>query len=299
MIRYLIGLDGGGTGCRARLVRRGPAAGILAEATGGPANIYQKPQEALSNIDACLESLLARAGLPAEAAAQTAVSLGLAGAEIASSQRHLKDWVHPWGHVIADNDAHNACLGAHNGNDGGLVAIGTGTVGYAIAQGRGRLLDGWGFPLADQGGGAWLGQQAIRAMLRASDQAGPQSDLTRRLAAAFNNNPRLVPDWARDATPGDYAGYAPWVTTAAEQGDVVAGRLLDKQAFEVSVLLQGVKQWTQGKLVLTGGLAPFVRQRLPESMKLLLTDPTGDAQSGAIIALEQALATRQKEGAMK
>lgn len=289
MIRYLVGLDGGGTGCRARLVRRDDTGEVLAEAQGGPANIYQSPDTAMANVEACVRELLGSAGLEPDAARVTAVSLGLAGAEIGSSQRRLSAWEHPWAHLIFENDAHNACLGAHGGGDGGLVAVGTGIVGYAIDRGCGRLLDGWGFPLADQGSGAWLGQQAIRAMLRASDGIAPRSALTDRLLREFGDDPRTVPDWARAASPGEYAVFARWVIAAAEDGDAVAGRLLDKQAHEVALLLQGVKTWTTGKLVLTGGLAPFIRERLPESMKMMLVEPVGDAPAGAIIALQRAL----------
>lgn len=294
MINYLVGLDGGGTGCRARLQS---AEGVtLAEATGGPANLYQHPDHALKTIKTCIDDLYRQAGLPDKFASETGVALGLAGAEIESSAERLRLWQHPWARLVFANDAHVACLGAHKGADGGLVAVGTGIVGYAITNGQGQLFDGWGFPLADQGSGAWLGQLAVRAMLRAWDGMAPESPLTRRILSTFANAPRTVPDWAKTATSRDYAHFARWVVEAADEHDPVAQSLLDLQASEVAILLRRVKAQTSGPVVLTGGLAPFIATRLPDTLKAVLVAPKEDAVAGSLYLLRADLAEEDHNG---
>ena len=279
------GLDGGGTGCRARLV---DASGqVLAEAGGGPANLYQQGTAALRSVEQCIQQLLQNAGLEPSAQARLHAGLGMAGAELPSSQRLLADWNPPWASVEVVNDAHIACLGAHEGGDGGLVIIGTGIVAWAIQGGQGRILDGWGFPLADRGSGAWLGQRALQQALRASDGILDHSPLTRALLQAYDGTPRAITEWAATATSGDYAGHAREVVAHAEAGDPVATALLKEQADEVSVLIERLCDLQATPVALLGGLASTVQARLPARLAQWLSPARRDAISGALYLIKR------------
>ncbi|WP_280174172.1 BadF/BadG/BcrA/BcrD ATPase family protein, partial [Pantoea deleyi] len=81
---YLLGIDGGGTQCRARLTDL--QGRLLAEATGGPANVWSAYDAALTSVDQLIDRVFLQAGLTPEALAQTALVAGLAGANVASVQ---------------------------------------------------------------------------------------------------------------------------------------------------------------------------------------------------------------------
>ncbi|HAT00277.1 MAG TPA: N-acetylglucosamine kinase, partial [Pantoea agglomerans] len=87
---YLLGIDGGGTQCRARLTDL--QGRILAEATGGPANVWSDYDAALTCVGQLIERVLSQAGLAPEALTQTALVAGLAGANVTSVQARLASW---------------------------------------------------------------------------------------------------------------------------------------------------------------------------------------------------------------
>ena len=67
----------------------------------------------------------------------------------------------PFRRTIITSDAHAACVGAHGGHDGGIIIVGTGSVGWAIRGGRQYRVGGWGLTLSDEGSAAWLGREAL------------------------------------------------------------------------------------------------------------------------------------------
>ena len=80
---YFLGIDGGGTNCRARV--RDADGRLIGEATGGPSNIATDPVEAIANIARVSEAALLKGGLPASRLAQCSACFGLAGANMAGA----------------------------------------------------------------------------------------------------------------------------------------------------------------------------------------------------------------------
>ncbi|MFY0664779.1 MAG: hypothetical protein JXQ97_09135 [Natronospirillum sp.] len=281
---YYVGIDGGGTQCRARLVdHRGT---VLAETSGGSANVYQHAEGAVVNIEATVRQAFKQANLPTDLLSQAAVGMGLAGAELPESQAFLAQWQHPFAAIKVQNDAHIACLGAHNGQDGGLVIVGTGIVGWAIVDQQPTMLDGWGFPLADQGSGAWLGLRAIQETLRASDKIRPSTPLTKRILAHFDNQPRTIPGWASTARSGDFGQFARWIVEARAHADPLAISLLREQAEAVGLLVQRLADMNIDRIALLGGLGPFVGTELVSHLRPLIVPAQQDALTGALLMIK-------------
>lgn len=281
---YFVGIDGGGTQCRARLVdRRGT---VLAETSGGSANIYQHAEGAVTNIEATIRRAFNQANLSTDLLSQTAVGMGLAGAELPESQAFLAQWQHPFATIKVQNDAHIACLGAHNGQDGGLVVVGTGIIGWAIVDQQPTILDGWGFPLADQGSGAWLGLRAIQETLRANDKIRPSTPLTKRILAHFDNQPRTIPGWASTARSGDFGQFARWIVEARAHADPLAISLLREQAEAVGLLVQRLADMNIDRIALLGGLGPFVGTELVSHLRPLIVPAQQDALTGALLMIK-------------
>ena len=162
MIEYLIGVDGGGSGTRVRLARAGATDGLdlatLAEGFAGPSALSQGTASAWQAIGTAVAQAFAAAGVTPPPLDRIAIGLGLAGV-------HNKSWAgefveaNPGYQAVAlNNDGYTTLLGAHGGKPGAIIALGTGSVGYALlADGTHREVGGWGFPSGDEGSGAWIG----------------------------------------------------------------------------------------------------------------------------------------------
>ena len=61
--------------------------------------------------------------------------LALAGATEPIELEAVRTYRHPFRHVVVTTDAHAACVGAHRGEDGGVIVVGTGTVAWAVHAG--------------------------------------------------------------------------------------------------------------------------------------------------------------------
>lgn len=282
---YYVGVDGGGTQCRVRLTDLSGT--VLAEAIGGSANIYQDAMGTLANIESTIRQAFLQANIPLNQLPHTAVGMGLAGAELPESAEFIAQWQHPYAAIKVQNDAHIACLGAHSGRNGGLVVVGTGIVGWAIIDHQPTMLDGWGFPLADQGSGAWLGLRAIQETLRASDGIRKHTPLSERILAHFDGQPRRIPGWASQARSGDFGQFARWVVEAHHDADPLALTLMQEQAAAVGLLVQRLADMNIDRIALLGGLGPFVGTELVSHLRPLIVPAEQDALSGALLMIKQ------------
>ncbi len=139
----LLGVDGGGTQCRARLCDGSGT--VLGEGTAGPANIRLGVDDSMRAVLDATGQCLAEARLSFDSRPIIAC-LALAGATEPVELEAMESYRHPFRQMIVTTDAHAACVGAHRGEDGGVIIVGTGTVAWAIA-GRAAPSRGWlGFP---------------------------------------------------------------------------------------------------------------------------------------------------------
>lgn len=84
----LIGVDGGGSGCRAAVGTS--AQGVLGTAEAGPANIFLDFSGAVENVLRAVEAATARAGMDLGQAASVHAHLGLAGVLSAADADRLR-----------------------------------------------------------------------------------------------------------------------------------------------------------------------------------------------------------------
>ncbi len=139
----LLGVDGGGTGCRARLIDlKGQ---IRGEGTAGPANVRFGIADSFAAVLRATDEALGQAGLTLEEA-DIVGCLALAGASEPTHLAAARAYQLPFRRTIITTDAHAACVGAHGGRDGGIIIVGTGSVGWGVVGGREYRVGGWGFP---------------------------------------------------------------------------------------------------------------------------------------------------------
>lgn len=276
-----LGVDGGGTGCRARLV---DAAGtVLGEGKAGAANIRLGLDASWGQILRATDQALGQAGLDRTALPRIRSGLGLAGITGPVDVARVVDSAPPFAGVAAETDAHTACLGAFGGRDGAILILGTGSAGYAIVDGRSYPIGGWGFEISDDGSGAQLGREAVRAAVRAYDGLGPTSDFTVAIMARLGGHPPDVVAWVNGAKPGDYGSMAPLAIEFARRGDPVAVALVRHAVAHVDNFIRRLIELGAGRVALMGGLGPVLETWLDEATRGVLAAPEGDAMDGAVL----------------
>jgi glucosamine kinase len=257
-----VGVDGGGTGCRARI--EDANGNLLGNGIAGPAALRIGVDRALAEVEKACRAAAEDAGLKADALGSMHAAVGLAGVGRKGALEELLLRPHPFRSVIYAHDATIACIGAHGARDGGIVIIGTGSVGFAVVDGREVRIGGYGFPISDEGSGADLGLHAIRMALRAYDERAVGTSLTRDVMLRFRNDPFEAVAWMDHANATDYATFAPLVMRHADSGDPVARGIIREAAEQIGGLATSMQPW----------LAPDVQRRL--------VPVEGDAVDGAL-----------------
>jgi glucosamine kinase len=275
-----VGVDGGGTGCRARI--EDAQGRLLGTGIAGPAALRIGVEKALAEVEKSCRLALEEAGLGSKALSSLHAAVGLAGVGRKGALEQLVLRPHPFCSVVYTHDATIACIGAHGARDGGIVIVGTGSVGFAVVGGREIRVGGYGFPISDEGSGADLGLHAIRLALRAYDERAVSTSLTRDVMIRFHNDPFEAVDWMDRATATDYATFAPLVMRHADDGDPIARRIVRDAAEQIDALVRRLSECGASRVALLGGLASSMQPWLAPDVQRRLVPVEGDAVDGAL-----------------
>lgn len=276
----LLGVDGGGTCCRARLCS--PDGKILGHGVAGAGNIRFGMAAGFAAVHLATEGCFRQAGLDRHAV-NIIACLALAGASEPGLLAQARAQPNPFFRTVVTTDAQAACVGAHSGADGGIIIVGTGSIGWARVGGRELRVGGWGFPLSDEGSGAWLGFAALQRVQRAFDGLIDWTDLLGAIFNHFDRDPHRIVSWMHTALPRDYAALAPLVVAHAREGDPLARDLMREAAASVERMIERLRDQQVDKMSLMGGLAEHIEPYLSLSTRQTLDPPEGDALSGAVL----------------
>jgi glucosamine kinase len=276
----LLGVDGGGSTCRARLCTI--AGATLGEGVAGPANVRLGLEQSLASVRDATRQCLRAAGLSRRDLERVVACLAMAGASEPAQLELLREREQPYRTTIFATDAQAACVGAHAGRDGGIIVIGTGSIGWAEIDERQYRVGGWGWPLSDEGSGAWLGCEALRRALWAQDGRIPWTPLLRSLFRKFQADPHAVVRWMTGALPKDFATFAPEIVEHVLDNDPVAVELMKSAGGHVDALAQLLIEFGAERLALVGGLSAAIEPWLAPDTRRHLVAPAGDAVAGAV-----------------
>ncbi|MCF6303678.1 MAG: hypothetical protein L3J13_10880, partial [Devosiaceae bacterium] len=290
MGHLLLGVDGGGTKCRMRLTDQNFE--ILGEAIiHSPANLQIRNGDAAHAAIMDLIALVyAQAGLDVSMTKQTHACFGMAGARLQSARDSFVKRGFPFANVKVVDDIDIARAGAHKGEDGAVLIIGTGSAGLGRIAGKRLQIGGWGFLVGDSMAGAALGRELLRRSLLAHEGLIEGSALTDHIMNKFDNLPENLMTWsfenpdaiaeARElaqqekyapqtghvdevkyisvgsihARPGDYGKFVPVIFDYFEQDDPMAKQLIE---FELAAIDQYVSWFLDREIksiAVVGGL---------------------------------------------
>lgn len=273
----VLGIDGGGSGCRAALAQAGGA--VLGQAAAGPANIASDPEGALANILACAREACRAAGQGAEIFAEISASapvvLGLAGANFGQATEALRAAL-PFARARIVSDAVSAAAGALRGAEGIVAAMGTGSVFVRSRGGVQAQFGGHGFRLGDYGSGAVLGRALLMQALKAADGFVPMTPLLRAVLDELGGVQGII-GFGLSAAPADYARFAPRIVA----GDDPAGAaIFDAAVEEIGAVIAHLQEGAALPVVFLGGLGAAYAARL--GARFELRAPLGSGLDGAL-----------------
>lgn len=285
---YFIGIDGGGTKCKARL--EDANGNVLAEAVSGPANAAKDLEGSLKSIYSACEQLLAHAPDKQINYSLIHAGIGLAGVNLPQVKTNLMKHQHPFASLHLSTDLHIACLGAHDGQDGAIIITGTGSSGAVITQGDCLEVGGHGFVVGDKGSGAWLGKMAVAHCLEAQDQLRPECLMTQQVLEQLHcNNAYELVTLTLNAKPSLFAQLAPMVLHLAADKQSSAMNIVRDGAHYISLLARRLLSHAPQRLSIIGGISSLLIPWLESDIQAVLSEARFPPEIGAIILAKNQL----------
>jgi glucosamine kinase len=126
-------------------------------------------------------------------------------------------------------DGYAQLMGAAGAQPGICLAVGTGSVIHWLdASGQHSMAGGWGFPVGDQGSGAWIGMRLLQLYIAHRDGNSSRSPVMVALEKRTGSSVSDVQRWTTESRSSNLAQLAPLVFEAATAGDTVAIGLLEE-----------------------------------------------------------------------
>jgi len=238
---HVLGIDAGGT--KTVCLLADSQGEIVSEGRGPGANLHTAGELAVEKVlHGAMEAAIGdREITPA------AICLGIAGVDRDDEETAVRAIMRRIGYksrVLVVNDALIGLVAGARDEPGIAINAGTGSIVYGRnAKFEAARAGGWGHMIGDEGSGYWIGRESLAAVMRAFDGRGPQTTLTADILAYFNVNdesrlPRIVYD--RDQPRSSVAALGPIAQRAAEEGDAVAVRILERAAEELVMAARSV-----------------------------------------------------------
>lgn len=231
-MRYVIGIDGGGT--KTKLVLYSLNKELLSEYISGPSNILSSGYDIVkqSITEALIKGAVER-GYDLEEC--QVLCIGVAGAGRDNIKAQIKQIIRECGYsreLVITHDAETALMGATNGEQGILIIAGTGAICYGQNdKGDRHRVGGWGHKVGDEGSAYSIGRDIIKSVMREYDGRGKVTYLTPLLLEAMkltNSEQIITAIYAPNITKQDIAAYAILLEKAIKVNDEVALEILRK-----------------------------------------------------------------------
>lgn len=238
-MKYLIGLDGGGT--KTKCVVTDFDLNPLYECKGGPSNFLLIGTQAVSETILAL-ILEAMNHLKISSDEIASIFIGTTGAGRPNDAQKLKgDFIsyaeskgYSFKSFNVDSDARIALEGAFSGGTGSLLIAGTGSIIFGKDENNQiHRVGGFGKLIGDEGSGSTIGKRGLNQAAKEFDGRGEKTLVTKMLIHDFkiSDSSQLITEVYRNNF--DVASFAPKVIEAAQSGDMIAIRILEEESDEL------------------------------------------------------------------
>ena len=277
-----LGIDGGGTKCNESL--EDAQGNLLAEAIAGPANAARNLTGSVKAVLEASEKAIAKANIKGLTLNQIHAGIGLAGINIPQVKQAFLRQSLPFASWHITTDLHIACLGAHLGQDGAIVIVGTGSSGVAIHNDQQFEMGGHGFVVGDKGSGAWLGKMAISHCLETLDGITPNNLLSKQVINLLDCDSAYdLVNLTLEAKPVLFASVAPLIFQLAANQQEDALLLVNQAATYINKICHRLLSGNLHRLSLIGGITQPLTPYLDSQLQAIIRPAQATPEQGAIL----------------
>ncbi len=234
-MKYIIGIDGGGT--KTEAVAYSLEGAELGRGYSGFGNMLLGEEIALMNISQAVKECITNVEKYSPSGECIMLYPGIAGIDSGNNRKRLEEILHNQFNVRvrAINDAEIALAAVLKGQDGMLTISGTGSISYGINNGIVARAGGWGHLLGDEGSGYYIAMQVFKNMTREHDMGLNIGRLSNAFMERLNiTNVEEIKKIIYSSQKGDIAAFAPLVVREAEDEDDFAIQILKQAGLDLS-----------------------------------------------------------------
>ncbi|MDA9557515.1 N-acetylglucosamine kinase [Vibrio sp.] len=277
MITHLLAIDGGGT--KTAVTIKALNSDYQYEFITLPSSLTLQGKAAINTIISAIESALTHANITQD---KCSIAIGLAGISQVSVKEALLSALSVYSHTQLTSDAHISLLGAGNGQAVNCIAMGTGSVATRLNEDKSlSLFGGWGFPIGDQAGGAWLGFHAVQCLIQDIEHC-QLSSLSSDISSIVGHDRDHILAWVKEANATQFATLSPCVMKNVEKQCPSALALFQRAVIEVERLLSTCCQDNDLPIVFLGSLGQYYEKHISSTWQARCMQAQGDAIQGAL-----------------
>ena len=242
-MKYVIGIDGGGT--KSRILAVDLNRNILGSGMGGSTNLASNPKEdVFQSLKNTVVDLLNKTGLKLSDC--LSLCIGSAGLDSNFLIESMKEIIITIGincPIIVVNDSLLVLEAALGGKQGIVIISGTGSIAYGKDE-KGNTIrcGGWGHILDDVGSAYWIAKEAFRCSMRYYDGRGEKTLLEEKLKSAMNitDMSECIQKVYNEFNKSDLAAFPVYVDECAVLKDNVSLDIIKRAANELYLLTDTV-----------------------------------------------------------
>lgn len=303
-MKYLIGIDGGGT--KTRCIATDIKGKSVYETTGGPSNflvygldsvtetIFNLLTDCTKNLNCDFENI-------------AAIVIGTAGAgrkeDAERLEKHLLDFTATQNAPVKNfkvvSDATISLEGAFSGGSGSIIISGTGSIMLGKdLQGNIHRVGGFGRVIGDEGSGYSIGKKGLAALSRFYDGRGKPTLLSKLVTNHYHIS--TAEELIREVYTNDFniASVAQHVIYAAKNDDPVCIKIVDEETEELLLHIQIMKKKLkqnkfnlcfEGSIITTDNFfSQTLRRKIQERFEgIRITESEQSPSMGAILIAKE------------
>ncbi|OPJ62995.1 N-acetylglucosamine kinase [Clostridium chromiireducens] len=269
-MKYIIGVDGGGTKTEATAYDSDGKA--IRTSIKGFANLLNNKEKALENIITAIKEIIDEL----ENHELCGVYLGISGSEVGNNaaiiRENIKDRLGIESVVMHDSEI--ALKAMLKGKDGILVIAGTGSVAFGVNNNLTARCGGWGNLLGDEGSGYKIAIDAIKRMIFEEENDLSPSELSREIMNELQiSSVDEITRFVYSSTKDKIASLAEIVARLGESGNEIAYEILTNEGIELAKTVSNVYKklgFKSCSIALVGGVikkAKVVRKAFEDYIK--------------------------------
>lgn len=290
-IRYLLGIDGGGTKTEFLLTDSGGNEikriflGNSNPINHGIENTFSVLKEGINKTCEGFDT------------GKISAFAGIAGCKTDKNKKFIRDFLSDYGFAFYDcgSDIDLALEITLNGKNGTCMIMGTGIVAFSRSDKKLQQAGGHGYAIDKGGSGFHFGSDALNCAFRYLDSKNGSETILKLIEKKLGRSLDSSVSEIYSGGPAYIASFAPVIFEAFRLGDSSASEIIERNAYEAAKIINDSRnelEISDDKIVICGGLCkqkeilyPYLMKYIDDDAPLIFLDEP--MVNGAIILAER------------